>query len=678
MKKLRNAVLMAMLLLTNVAFAVTTSSKHTFEIKGGNFVYDGKPTMIYAGEMHFARIPQAYWRHRLQMMKAMGLNTVATYVFWNFHEVAPGKWDWTSDEHNIRKFVLLAQEEGMHVILRPGPYCCAEWEYGGYPWWLQQTPGLVIRSNNQLFLDSCRVYVNQLADQLRDLQVTHGGPIVMVQAENEFGSYVAQRKDIPLEEHKKYSASIRQILLDAGFDIPMFTSDGSWLFNGGAIEGALPTANGEDNIENLKKVVNEYHGGEGPYMVAEFYPGWLDHWNEPFQKVSTESVVKQTAKYLENGVNFNFYMVHGGTNFGFWAGANYNNATNIQPDITSYDYDAPISEAGWATEKYMAVRNLMQKSVNYELPDIPTQIPVISIADMTFDRVADVLSELEKTEAVENDQPLNFEDLGQGFGYVLYRRHFNQPISGLMKVPGIADFATVYVNGKKVGELNRLIDCDSIFVDVPFNGTLDLLVENCGRINYGARIVENHKGITQPITINGSMISGNWKMYHLPMNGMPSVSATSAYQVGRPVLYHAQFSLSKVGDTFLDMEKWGKGIVFVNGHNLGRYWKVGPQQTLYLPGCWLNEGMNEIVVFEQINDNRKYFLSSVETPVLDKLGTGEVEQDSPEKIIVKQLEEISILREENKALREENTSLKEENESLQKKMQSMSRKKRVR
>ena len=486
------------------------AGQHTFAIADGQFLYDGKPTAIYSGEMHYERVPAPYWRHRLKMMKAMGLNAVATYVFWNFHEVAPGKWDWTTDEHNLRKFVQTAQEEDMLVILRPGPYCCAEWEYGGYPWWLQQQEGLVVRCYNQPFLDACRTYVNQLADQVRDLQITHGGPIVMVQAENEFGSYVSQRPDIPLEEHKRYSAAIRQTLIDAGFDIPMFTSDGSWLFEGGAIEGALPTANGEDNVENLKKVVDAYHGGKGPYMVAEFYPGWLDHWNEPFVRVPAEHTIRQTQKYLDNGVNFNFYMVHGGTNFGFWAGANYNNETNIQPDITSYDYDAPISEAGWATEKYMGIRELMKKYVKYDVPEVPERIPVVKLPELYFDKTVDVLPLLEQQKPVTADEPLHFEDLGQGFGYVLYRRHFNQPISGVMRVPGIADFATVYVDGKKVGELNRVLDCDSLQIDIPFNSTLDILVENLGRINYGARIVENHKGITQPITIGGSRISGNW------------------------------------------------------------------------------------------------------------------------------------------------------------------------
>ena len=641
---MKRFLLLALLCLQVISMSAK-SDRHTFAIENGQFLYDGKAVNIYSGEMHYERVPAPYWRHRLRMMKAMGLNAVATYVFWNFHEVAPGLWDWTTDEHNIRQYVQTAQEEGLMVILRPGPYCCAEWEYGGYPWWLQQEPELTIRAYNQPFLDSCKVYIRQLASQLRDLQVTHGGPIIMVQAENEFGSYVAQRPDIPLEEHKRYSAAIRQSLIDAGFDIPMFTSDGSWLFQGGAIEGALPTANGEDNIDNLRKVVNQYHGGQGPYMVAEFYPGWLDHWNENFVHTSATRIAEQTEKYLKEGVNFNFYMVHGGTNFGFWAGANYNTDTNIQPDITSYDYDAPISEAGWATDKYMAIRQVMQRHVPYSIPEVPDRIPVIQLPEVFFDRAVDVLSVLEKQTPVQADEPLTFEDLGQGFGYVLYRRHFNQPISGVMHVPGLADFATVYVNGKKVGELNRVLDVDSILVDLPFNSTLDILVENLGRINYGARITQNHKGITQPVTIDGSQISGQWSMYGLPMSEMPRVSEMpDGYKSGRPTLYRGTFTLDRVGDTFLDMERWGKGIVFVNGHNLGRYWHVGPQQTLYLPGCWLREGENEVVVFEQLGDHRKYSLTSVTTPVLDRLQAAPSEADETEAIITRLTQENATLR----------------------------------
>jgi beta-galactosidase len=615
---MKKATLFLFLLITTTAsFA---QQKHTFEIKDGNFLYDGKPIQIHSGEMHFARVPRAYWKQRLQMIKAMGLNTVATYVFWNYHETSPGVWDFKTGNKNIAEFIKLAGEEGLMVILRPGPYACAEWEFGGYPWWLQKEKSLVIRSYNQPFLDSCKIYINKLATQVKNLQITHGGPIIMVQAENEFGSYVAQRKDISLKDHKAYSAAIKQQLVDAGFDVPLFTSDGSWLFNGGNISGALPTANGEDNIDNLKKVVNEYHNGEGPYMVAEFYPGWLDHWAEPFQKVSAESVVAQTEKYLKAGVSFNFYMVHGGTNFGFTSGANYDANHDIQPDITSYDYDAPISEAGWATPKYKALRELFMKYVAYKIPPIPAPIPVIEIPSIKLNKAVDLFAIKEKMNPEVSDKPLTFEDLNQGNGYVLYSKHFSQPIIGKLAIKGLRDYALIYVNGEKVGELDRYYKNYSCDIDIPINGTLDILVENMGRINYGAEIIHNLKGIINPVKIDSIAITSGWKMYQFPMDHEPDLmSYSNIYVKDHPVIYTGSFNLAKTGDTFLDMSKWGKGIVFVNGHNLGRYWNVGPQQTLYLPGCWLKKGKNKITVFEQINDKEHNEISAVRAPILDDL-----------------------------------------------------------
>ena len=281
MKKLRYL----LLLLAILPLGTFAQKKISFEIKDGDFYLNGKATPIYSGEMHYSRIPHEYWRHRLQMMKGMGLNTVATYVFWNWHETEPGKWDFEGDK-NLAEYIKIAGEEDMMVILRPGPYVCAEWEFGGYPWWLQNIEGMEIRRDNEQFLKHTKLYIERLFKEVGHLQCTNGGPIIMVQCENEFGSYVSQRKDIPLEEHRAYNAKIKQQLADAGFNVPLFTSDGSWLFEGGSTPGALPTANGENNIENLKKVVNEYHDGKGPYIVAEFYPGWLSHWAEPFPQIS--------------------------------------------------------------------------------------------------------------------------------------------------------------------------------------------------------------------------------------------------------------------------------------------------------------------------------------------------------------------------------------------------------
>nr|GFC61048.1 hypothetical protein [Tanacetum cinerariifolium] len=289
----------------------------------------------------------------------MGLNTVATYIFWNYHHPTPGTWDFKTGSHNLPEFLKTAQEEGLFVILRPGPYACAEWEFGGYPWWLQQNKNLVIRANNQPFLDSCNVYLRKLAGQVK------------------------------------------------GYQGPFFTSDASTLFEGGATPGTLPTANGEDNVERLKKSVNQYNNNLGPYMVAEYYPGWLDHWGEPFTRVGTEQVTKQVETYLKNEVSFNFYMVHGGTNFGFTAGANYNEEHHIQPDITSYDYDAPISEAGWATPKYTAVRELMKRYVKYPVPAVPAPIPVITLPPITLSKSVDLFDLKRDLKPVSNDTPLS-------------------------------------------------------------------------------------------------------------------------------------------------------------------------------------------------------------------------------------------------------------------------------
>ncbi|HEX8019946.1 beta-galactosidase [Mucilaginibacter sp.] len=608
---------LSLLLLTLITSQVFSQAKHSFKIADGSFIYDGKPIQIHSGEMHFARIPKAYWKQRLQMLRAMGMNAVATYVFWNHHETSPGVWDFKTENRDIREFVKTAQQEGLMVILRPGPYACAEWEFGSYPWWLQNDKQLVIRSKNDRFLDSCKTYINQLMGQVKDLQITHGGPIIMVQAENEFGSYVAQRKDIPLADHKIYSAAIKDLLLKAGVDVPLFTSDGDWLFEGGVIKGALPTANGEGDTKNLKKLINQYNEGKGPYMVAEYYPGWLDHWGEKFEKVSETSVVKDLEKYLKDTVSFNIYMAHGGTNFGFTSGANYDKEHQIQPDITSYDYDAPISEAGWATSKFMAIRNLMKKYAGYTIPEVPAQIPVIQIPAIKLTKTADLLELAKNQTAVESDTPQTFETLNQGHGYVLYSRKFTQPINGTLNLEGLRDYATIYVNGEKVGELNRQSNKFTCPINIPFNARLDILVENLGRINYGSEIIHNLKGIISPVKIDDHEITGNWQMYKLPMDKVPALAPGTTNTVGHPTLYQGTFDLNKQGDTFLDLKNWGKGIVFVNGINIGRYWKIGPQQTLYLPGCWLKKGTNSVVVLDQLNDAPQTEITTVTVPVLD-------------------------------------------------------------
>jgi beta-galactosidase len=625
MEKLKTKTILFFILLWGVFF-FSQSTQKSFDIKNGQFLLNGKSIEIHSGEMHYPRVPKEYWKHRLLMMKAMGLNAVATYVFWNYHEEAPGKWDW-SGQKDLRQFIKTAEEVGLYVILRPGPYVCAEWEFGGYPWWLQNIKGLKIREDNEQFLERNRQYLSQLYDQVKDLQITKGGPIIMVQAENEFGLFAFQRKDISEQLHRSYVNKIVKQIKDVGFNVPMYTSDVSDFFEGGHIDGALPAANGEKNIDKLKTVVNKFHENKGPYMIAEFYPGWLMHWGEGFPRTRIRETVQLTENFLKNGISFNYYMIHGGTNFGYTSGANYNKEHDIQPDLTSYDYDAPISEAGWRTPKYDSIRNVMAKYSKEKLPEVPAPIKTISIQNIRFDKLYNLFDYSKTQETVKAEKPLTFEELNQGYGYVLYRHHFDEAINGKLNVSGLRDYATVYLNGKKMGELNRFFNSYEMSIEIPKNSNLEILVENWGRINYDAQINQNTKGIISPVKIDGKEINGTWEMIKLPF---PDHFASSiktkpinpdAYQQLKnlPTIYRGEFDVNETGDTFIDVQNWGKGLIFINGKNLGRFWRVGPQQTLYIPGVWLRKGKNEIVIFDQINESIQKSVSTIEEPILNVL-----------------------------------------------------------
>lgn len=592
-------------------FPFLNAQSHTFDISGGQFLLDGKPFQIISGEMHFARIPKEYWRHRLRMAKAMGLNTIATYVFWNYHETRQGTFDFQTGNHNLPDFIKMAQEEGLYVILRPGPYACAEWEFGGYPWYLLKEKNLQVRSNDSLFIQASRRYLNALCAAVKPLQITRGGPLIMVQVENEYGSYGSD---------SLYKATHVEMLRKAGIEVNLFTSDGDWLFDKGAIPGILPTANGEDSYDNLVKTVNQYHHGEGPYMVAEFYPGWLIHWAEPFPTTPVEQFIGVYDTLLMKGASVNLYMFHGGTNFGFTTGANYDKTFPIQPDVTSYDYDAPLSEAGWATPKYLKIREIIQKYVKDTLPAIPAPLPVIEFDSIRLEQSVSIFDLRRKMRGIKADRPMTFEELNQGHGYVMYSREFKDSISGELEVKGLRDYGLVFVNGERVAELSRRDGRFTAEVRIPSHGKLDILVENMGRINYGREMVNNTKGIISPITLKGEELKG-WTMYRFPFDRSPEIGEYKFFRgkPGVPTVYRGAFDLSETGDTFLDMQAWGKGIVFVNGHHLGRYWSAGPQQTLYLPGCWLKKGNNEIVIFEQWNRIETPVVKGVKTPVLDVL-----------------------------------------------------------
>ncbi len=589
----------------------STAQRHTFTLGDSVFLLDGKPFQIISGELHYVRIPEAYWQDRLHKAKAMGLNAISIYCMWNMHEPEKGEWDFKGRE-NVRHFVKLAQKEGLYVILRPGPYVCAEWEFGGFPWWLLKDKSIKVRTDDPKFMKPAKEYIMQIGKQLADLQITNGGPIIMVQVENEYGSF---------GHDTAYERQFAHYLREAGFTVPLFTADGAGpgYFKNAVLPGVLPGGNGASNPEKLKKLVNEFHDGKGPYFVPELYPGWLDHWGEKFQTVGTKGVVKEVKGLLDAGVSINFYMWLGGTNFAFMNGANYNKERPIQPDITSYDYDAPLSEAGVPTEKYKALRKLI---MNYlpkgeTVPEVPAAPQFMAIPNIHLTQEAALFDNLPE-HPVDNIHLLSMEDLNQGYGYVLYRTNLRAGGKGTLHIEGLRDYAQVFVNGKRQGTLNRMYKEKDLTINAPAGAQLDILVENLGRINYGHELMNNRKGIIGDVQFNGKTLSG-WKMYSLPFKdtkGFHFVKNTG--KIKGPVIYKGSFKLKKVHDTFLDMREWGKGIVFVNGHNLGRYWEIGPQQTLYLPAPWLKKGKNTIVIFEQLK-NGKDQISAIDHPILNDL-----------------------------------------------------------
>ncbi len=581
-------------------------AKHTFALGDTDFLLDGKPLQMISGEMHCARIPREYWRDRMKMAKAMGLNTIGTYVFWNAHEPVKGQYDFT-DNNDVAAFIKMAQEEGLWVVLRPSPYACAEWEFGGYPWWLLKDSTLKVRSTDPKFLSAYTNYINHLAKQLVPLQVTHGGNILLVQIENEYGSY---------SDDKKYLDINRKIFRDAGFDGVLFTCDGETQMPKGYLPDYLPAVNGLEDPVKVKELINKYHNGKGPYYIAEWYPGWFDHWGDKHARVDAVQAAKTLDKILDAGVSINMYMFHGGTTRDFMNGANMNVKEPYAPQVSSYDYDAPLDEAGNATDKYYKFREVIAKHLpaGQRLPEVPAKKPTMAISNIRLNAYADVFNNLPKP--VTNKKPLCFEDLEQAYGFILYRTQIN--VNGLLKLKELRDYAIVYLNGKHIATLDRRLKQDSLVLNnVPANATLDILVENNGRINYGPYLADNRHGITQLVTLNGNEVF-DWQMYRLPFFNLTGFTYKAQPATAmHPALFKGTFNLTKLADTYLDMSGFGKGFVFLNGHNLGKYWQVGPQQTLYVPAGWLKKGMNEVVVFDELKGGHQT-LQALDHPMLDQ------------------------------------------------------------
>jgi beta-galactosidase len=590
------------------------SKKETFEVGNKTFLLNGKPFVVKAAEMHYPRIPQEYWEHRIKMCKALGMNAICLYVFWNIHEPEEGQFDFTGN-NDVAAFCRLAQKHGMYLILRPGPYVCAEWEMGGLPWWLLKKKDVALRTQDQYFMERVRLFMAEVGKQLGGLQLANGGNILMVQVENEYGAYGID---------KPYVAEVLDIVKASGFDkTPLFQCDWSSNFENNALDDLLWTVNFGvgANIDEQFKRLKELRP-ETPLMCSEYWSGWFDHWGAKHETRSADELVAGMKQMLDKNISFSLYMTHGGTSFGHWAGANF---PGYVPDCTSYDYDAPVSESGRATPKYFKVRELLQTylSEGEILPDVPDSIPTISIPSITFNEIAPLFDNLPEPVTGENIQSMEF--FNQGWGSILYRTTLKQSAGRqFLKVTEAHDWAQVFIDGERIGILNRLKGESSLSLPPVNEGAvLDILVEAMGRRNFGAGVLD-YKGITEKVEIinkNDTAELKDWKVYSFPVNYafaknkkyVPINGSTSA-----PVYYRTVFHLNKTGDTFLDMSNWTKGMVYVNGHNIGRFWEIGPQQTLYMPGCWLRKGKNEIIVLDMAGTENPT-VSGLRQPVLDVL-----------------------------------------------------------
>jgi beta-galactosidase len=575
----------------------------SFRAEGDHFSLDGKPFRILAGEMHYARVPRAYWRDRLRKAKAMGLNTITTYVFWNVHEPQPGVYDFTGN-NDVAEFVREAQEEGLYVNLRPGPYSCAEWDFGGYPAWLLKDHSMVVRSTDPKFVAAASRWMHRLGQELAPLQIGHGGPIIMVQIENEYGSFGNDRA---------YLNQIRQIIEDSGFSsAQLYTADGADALARGSFPD-LPaainfgTGGAKPSFDQLLKV----RPGQ-PHMAGEYWDGWFDHWGEKHQARDTQEQIDEFGWIVNQGYSISVYMFHGGTSFGWMSGANSDH-NGYQPDVTSYDYMATLDESGRPTPKYMAFRNIIAKATGVTPPPIPPTPAPITIP--TFQLTASRSLWQSLPAALESAQPLTMEDIGQNYGYILYRTSLKSAGDGDLTLEQLHNYARVYLDGAFVGTLDRRIAKNSLLLHIAHAGQqLDILVENSGRVNFSIVMRGERAGITQRVLWRGEPVEG-WSIYPLPMQAPGQLVFSNETCTG-PCFYQGHFRIGKAGDTFLDVRSLGKGAVWINGHAIGRYWDIGPQQTLYVPGPWLNDGDNQIVVFDA-KGNGAVSLSGLDHPLLD-------------------------------------------------------------
>lgn len=600
----------------------------TFTVGDKTFLLNGKPFVVKAAELHYPRIPRPYWEHRIKMCKALGMNTVCLYVFWNIHEQQEGKFDFTGN-NDVAEFCRLAQRNGLYVIVRPGPYVCAEWEMGGLPWWLLKKKDIRLREPDPYFMERVKLFERKVGEQLASLTIQNGGPIIMVQVENEYGSY---------GENKAYVSAIRDIVRQSGFDkVTLFQCDWASNFEKNGLDDLVWTMNfgtGADIDQQFRRL------GElrpnAPQMCSEFWSGWFDKWGARHETRPAKAMVEGIDEMLSKGISFSLYMAHGGTSFGHWAGAN---SPGFAPDVTSYDYDAPINEYGQATPKYWELRHTMEKyNDGGKLPAPPkAPMPVITIPKFALTEYAPLGNGMGSS--VQSRDIRSFEDMDMGWGIADYSTALPKiPVGSMLTLNEPHDFAQVFVDGKYIGKIDRVKNEKTLMLPPVEKGTeLCIRIEAMGRINFG-RAIKDYKGITKEVTISAEMDGHeaswnlkNWTIVPIPDNYETAVKALSvgtetskrtrqhAKLLTKAGYYRGHFMLRKPGDTFLNMEAFGKGQVYVNGHAIGRFWNIGPQQTLYLPGCWLKQGRNEVIMLDVVGPKGEPTSFGQDKPELDKL-----------------------------------------------------------
>jgi beta-galactosidase len=578
-----------------------TSNTAPLQVEGRQFMLRGKPFQILSGEVEYARIPRADWRDRLRKVHAMGLNTVTVYVFWNLHEPRPGKFDF-SGQNDVAEFIREAQQEGLYVVLRPGPYVCAEWDLGGYPAWLlkdsknvgSEEPAVLLRSSQPAYMAAARAWMLRLGEELAPLQASKGGPIIAVQVENEYGSFTVK------EDRQQYLQQVLKIVRDAGFgESLLYTADGGEELSGGSIPGLLAAIDFGTGDEPHEVPLLRAFQPDAPIFIAEYWDGWFDHWGEKHHVTDAAVQEAEIRDAIEKGYSISLYMVDGGTSFGWMNGAN-SDGDSYQPDVSSYDYDAPIDESGRPREKYFAMRTMIGEATHRTLPEVPASAPMMTLPTLRLTETRSLWKDLPA--ALHAGSPLSMEEVDQAYGYILYRTTIGAGIASagdkdsLLHVGMLHGYARVYVDGQLAGVMDRRPGARELRIAAHAGQQLDLLVENAGRINFTTKIRGERAGVLGDVTLDGHGLH-DWQIIRLPLDEPPT-DGYEQHTCGGPCFYKGDLQVSSPGDTYLNTASLGKGVVWVNGHLLGRFWNVGPMGSLYLPGAWLHRGSNALTVLD--------------------------------------------------------------------------------